>query len=68
MIDDAQPITIHQYCILRLIHRCLLSRITLVTYNYCTVNELILFRTHTMITSLKVAIAVPAISDRLATA
>ena len=68
MIDGAQPITIHQYCILHLIHRCLLSRITLVTYNYCTVNELILFRTHTMITSLKVAIAVPAISNRLATA
>ena len=68
MIDGAQPITIHQYCILRLIHRCLLSRITLVTYNYCTVNVLILFRNHTMITSLKVAIAVPAISNRLATA
>ena len=68
MIDSEPPITIHQYCILRLIHRCLLGRITLITYNNCTVNELILFSTHTMIASLKVAVAVPAISDRLATA
>ena len=68
MIDSEPPITIHQYYILRLIYRCLLSCITLVTYNYCTVNVLILFRNHTMITSLKVAIAVPAISNRLATA
>ena len=67
MIDSEPPITIHQYCILRLIHRCLLSRITLVTYNYCTVNVLILFRTHTVITGLKVANAVPAISNCLAT-
>ena len=68
MIDGEPPITIHQYCILRLVHRYLLSCITLVTYNYCTVNVLMSFRTHTMITSLKVAVAVPAISDRLATA
>ena len=68
MIDGEPPITIHQYCILRLTHCCLLSRITLITSNYCTVNVLILFRTYTVITGLKVAIAVPAISDRLATA
>ena len=57
MIDGAPPLTIHQYCILRLTHCCLLSRITLVTSNYCTVNVLILFRTYTVITGLKVAIA-----------
>ena len=67
MIDGEPPITIHQYCILRLTHCCLLSRITLVTSNYCTVNVLILFRTYTVITGLKVAIVVPAISDYLAT-
>ena len=67
MIDSEPPITIHQHCILRLIHRCLLSCITLVTYDYCIVDVLILFRTHTVITGLKVAIAVPAISNHLAT-
>ena len=67
MIDGEPPITIHQYCILRLTHCYLLNRTTLVTNNSCTVNVLILFRTHTVITGLKVANAVPAISNCLAT-